>query len=179
MKPLRIPFVVALLAVVGSVGSPARLTSAPRLDDVPAWSEASWPFLLDQWGLGRAFECAANCGAGTRLFVRAKRGFCNCLSGIADDDELDRLTDFDFFGGPPRPLGQGWPVRIGKMAGRARSFAIEAATHRRAISLAVATDCDAVVAVAMSDSEHWSAVEPTVLALLARIRLADLDETRR
>jgi hypothetical protein len=31
-----------------------------------------WPFLIDQWGEGKAFQCkAADCGAELNLYIRA------------------------------------------------------------------------------------------------------------
>ena len=55
----------------------------------PVWTEVGWPFPLDQWGRGRAFQCkAADCGREVKLYLRAKIGFCNCATGVADDAEL-------------------------------------------------------------------------------------------
>jgi hypothetical protein len=62
----------------------------------PSWQEARWPFLMDQWGLGRAFHCAArDCGTEIDIYVRAKIGFCNCTTGVADDEEIDRIGDVE------------------------------------------------------------------------------------
>ena len=61
----------------------------------PVWTEAQWPFAADEWGKGKAFRCeAANCGVEVNLYIRAKIGFCNCTTGVSDDEELDRLADF-------------------------------------------------------------------------------------
>src|SRR6185312_14579499 len=54
------------------------------------WREISWPFPRDGWPAGRAFRCES-CG-GIELYVRPKIGFCNCDTGVADDDEVDRVT---------------------------------------------------------------------------------------
>src|SRR5450432_3953884 len=63
----------------------------------PVWIETKWPFLMDQWGEGKAFQCkAADCGAELNLYIRAKIGFCSRTTGVADDNELERLSDFDF-----------------------------------------------------------------------------------
>ena len=75
----------------------------------PDWTEVAWPFPADQWGRGKAFRCKpADCGAEVNLYLRAKIGFCNCVTGISDDDELDRMSDFDLVGGAT-PLGNGRP----------------------------------------------------------------------
>jgi len=50
-------------------------------------------------GKGKAFQCkAADCGTEINLYLRAKIGFCNCTTGVADDEELERLSDFDLIG---------------------------------------------------------------------------------
>ena len=57
-----------------------------------------WPFPLDQWGTGRAFRCgAADCGAEVSLYLRPKLGFCNCATGVSDDEELDRVGDLELY----------------------------------------------------------------------------------
>ena len=71
----------------------------------PVWTEVQWPFPMDQWGKGKAFRCtAADCGAEVNIYIRAKIGFCNCTTGVADDDELTRLSDFNLMGDNPREL---------------------------------------------------------------------------
>src|SRR5262249_50676463 len=59
------------------------------------WREISWPFPRDGWPAGRAFRCESCGGAlgGAEIYVRAKIGFCNCTTGVADDDEVDRVAD--------------------------------------------------------------------------------------
>jgi hypothetical protein len=110
-----------------------------------------------------------------RLFVRMKRGFCNCFKGVADDDEVDRLTDFEFLGGPSQPLGPGRPVRFADMAGRMRAFTVDsaAAPSRHAVSVVIAKNCDALVAMLLSDRDAVSPdanianlLPPTILATL-------------
>ena len=85
-KPRAFLFVIAaavvLIAAVG--GYAVFLADKPReLHSAAAvWTEVSWPFPLDQWGRGRAFQCkAADCGSELNLFLRAKIGFCNCAIG--------------------------------------------------------------------------------------------------
>src|SRR5947199_7919293 len=77
----------ALSGVAAYVG--ARPTAAE-------WREIAWPFPRDGWPAGRAFRCApALCGEAVELYVRPKIGFCNCDSGVADDEEVDRVADLD------------------------------------------------------------------------------------
>ena len=39
-----------------------------------------------------------DCGTAVTLYVRAKIGFCNCTTGVADDPELERIGDFELLG---------------------------------------------------------------------------------
>ena len=135
----------------------------------PRWSEVAWPFPMDEWGRGVAFRCtAADCGTEVNLYLRAKIGFCNCATGVADDEELDRLSDFGFLGPAPAPLGAGHPIRVAWMTGRARAFALgtPGRTGRAAISAAFNDGCDAVVATVVSAHERAEAIEPRVLEFL-------------
>src|ERR1043165_2544619 len=102
------------LAIAGAGGPFAALRAgAPR----PAvrggvWTGIAWPFALDQWGRGRAFRCGtADCSGAIELTLRAKIGFCNCASAV-DDDEVDRVADFDLIGGEAIALGAGRPFAV-------------------------------------------------------------------
>ena len=51
--------IIAVSAAVFGVRAPVH----PGVVD-SAWTEAKWPFPIDQWGVGRAFACAPeDCGA--------------------------------------------------------------------------------------------------------------------
>ena len=143
----------------------ARLPdSAPR----PAWSEVAWPFPVDQWGRGKAFRCRpADCGAEVILYLRAKVGFCNCVTGVSDDAELDRMGDFDLVGAGT-PLSAGRQIDVGRMQGRSRAYALLQTTGKTAISVAFNDRCDMVVATAVASSERPSTIEPSVIAFLNR-----------
>ena len=78
------------------------------------WAEVKWPFPIDQWGTGRAVACKpADYGAEVTLYRRAKLGSCNCTTGIAEDADLDRMSDFDLIGGQVSPLA-GRPIVVGR-----------------------------------------------------------------
>ncbi len=75
-----------------------------------AWQSIAWPFPRDGWPPGHAYRCrAASCGSELELYVRPKIGFCNCDTGVADDDEADRVADLDLIGPrfPPVAAGPG------------------------------------------------------------------------
>jgi hypothetical protein len=115
------------------------------------WQEISWPFPRDGWPAGRAFRCA-DCG-GVELYVRPKIGFCNCDTGVADDEEVDRVADLDLISPRFVALAPGRPVWLADMAGRARAYdlSMQDGSHT-AIGFALSHRCDLVVAVALGRS---------------------------
>jgi hypothetical protein len=123
----------------------------PARSDVEGWREIAWPFPRDGWPAGRAFRCATElCGDDVELYVRPKIGFCNCDSGVADDDEVDRVADLDLMSERFAALEAGKAVRIAGMAGRLRTYDLRMADGSRhsAVGIAVARRCDLLVAVA-------------------------------
>ena len=110
---------IAIVAVAfglgGLIGMLAWLASAYTKDDAlsnaqPTWTEVAWPFATDEWGKGKAFQCKAfSCGTEINLYIRAKMGFCNCTTGIADDGDLNRMGDLDLIAGQVAALGNGRP----------------------------------------------------------------------
>jgi len=114
------------------------------------WREIAWPFPRDGWPPGRAFRCdAASCGEGVELYVRPKIGFCNCDTGVADDDEVDRVADLDLMSDRFVPLAPGQVVRVDDMSGRSRDYALTMSdgTRHQAVGIAVSHRCDLLVAV--------------------------------
>jgi hypothetical protein len=132
----------------------------------PAWTEVQWPFPLDQWGTGKAFRCrAADCGTDVEVYVRAKIGFCNCTTGVADDEELDRISDFALFADRFVAQGPGHPIAVAWMKGRSRAFTLESPQRapRTVLTIGVNDRCDAIVATAVAGSKT---IEPAVIAFL-------------
>jgi hypothetical protein len=129
------------------------------------WTEVQWPFPIDEWGTGKAFRCkAADCGTELNVYIRPKIGFCDCLTGVSDDAELERLSDFGLIGGPVARLGEGRAVRVAWMKGRSRAYQISGG--RSALSIAFNSECDAIVASALFDGERAAVAEPQVIELL-------------
>ncbi len=115
----------------------------------PVWAEVQWPFPIDEWGKGKAFRCtAADCGAEINLYIRAKLGFCNCTTGVSDDDELNRLSDFSLIGDKFSVLGPGHPITVAWMKGRSRPYAVVGPFRagQSALTVAFNDHCDAIVA---------------------------------
>jgi hypothetical protein len=144
--------------------SQRAVATAPQ----PVWTEVAWPFALDQWGKGKAFRCkAADCGAEVNVYLRAKLGFCNCTTGVADDDDLDRMGDL-YLVGDVSPLGAGRPISVAWMKGRSRVYALNTrnAAGRTIISVAFNDRCDMVVATAVLGNARPAAIEPGVMEFL-------------
>ena len=100
--------VATAVLVAGIGGYAVFLAAKPQADthpssrDRPVWTEVVWPFPIDEWGGGWAFQCkAADCGIDIKLYLRPKIGFCNCQTGVADDEELDRVGARCESGFPP------------------------------------------------------------------------------
>ena len=143
------PVVVLLVLAIGALSGIGVYGHAPR--QAEAWQEIAWPFPRDGWPAGRAFRCrGALCGDDVELYVRPKIGFCNCDSGVADDDEVDRVADLDLMSQRFTPLAPGRVIRVADMQGRLRSYDLKMSdgSQHTAVGIAVSRRCDLLVAVA-------------------------------
>jgi hypothetical protein len=134
----------------------------------PVWTEIAWPFPTDPWGKGKAFRCkTADCGAEVNIYLRAKIGFCNCTTGVADDEDLDRMGDLALVG-EVSPLGAGRPISIARMDGRSRTYVLNARNPlgKTAISVVFRERCDMIAATAVLGHDRPAAIEPSVIAFL-------------
>jgi hypothetical protein len=170
---IAIAAVVGLGGLLGAAAMVAGNRSAdegtPASSSRPVWAEVQWPFPMDQWGKGKAFRCkAADCGAEVSLYLRAKLGSCNCTAGVADDAELDRMSDFDLVGGEISPLGSGRPITVAWMKGRSRAYTLTAGNRpgKTVLSIAFNDRCDMVVATAVLPHDRSGIIEPDVIEFL-------------
>ena len=141
--------ITALAVAIGTASGVAGYEHARS--DSAGWREIAWPFPRDGWPAGRAFHCSGElCGDDVELYVRPKIGFCNCDSGVADDDEVDRVADLDLMSQRFTPLEPGKAVRIADMPGRLRSYDLKLSdgSQHAAVGIAVSRRCDLLVAVA-------------------------------
>jgi hypothetical protein len=121
---------------------------------------------MDEWGQGKAFQCrAADCGVETNLYIRAKIGFCNCTTGVSDDEELDRLTDFRLMGDKLAAAGAGRPIDVAWMKGRSRAY-LGSDHGRSALAVAFNDRCDAIVATVVVANNRPLGMENSALAFL-------------
>jgi hypothetical protein len=170
--PLKGPILAFGLAALASVVPAVPNDPAPSNMTVgrgdAIWSETKWPFLLDQWGTGRAYRCpASGCGAEVSLYLRAKLGFCNCETGVADDAEVDRVADVELLGDRYAPAGDGRPIAVGWMKGRSRAYSLATAKGaRRVFAIAFNDKCDVIVATVVGERELPAGAEDAALAFL-------------
>src|SRR5215475_1335701 len=166
--------VTAAALLIAGIGGYALFLAAKPPEDThreprrarPIWTESAWPFPIDQWGQGWAFQCkAADCGIEVNLYLRPKIGFCNCETGVADDEELDRVSDLDLIGNERSALGSGQPITVHWMKGRSRSYTVGARSAKSVLSLAFNSRCDVIVATVVAGNEP-AAQEQAVLEFL-------------
>jgi hypothetical protein len=142
--------------------------SLPRKVD-PVWIEVKWPFPMDQWGPGKAFRCkASDCGTELTIFLRAKIGFCNCTTGVADDEELERVADLDLFGERRVAPAPGKPIGVRWMRGRSRAYAFPSSSGAGQSALAIAFNdrCDVIVATLIAGNNRPAELETAALEFL-------------
>jgi hypothetical protein len=169
----RIATIAAVVLIAGIGGYAVFIAAKPPADthrmssrDRPVWTEAAWPFPIDQWGEGWAYQCkAADCGIDVNLYLRPKIGFCNCQTGVADDEELDRVSDVDLVGSERSALGPGRPITVHAMKGRSRGYTVGAPSAKPVLSLAFNNRCDVIVATVIAGDEPV-AQEEAVLEFL-------------
>src|ERR1700736_1289124 len=162
----RLPVILVAVLAAGALSGGAANDGSRQTEH---WRDLAWPLPRDGWPAGRAFRCgAAWCGEDVELYVRPKAGFCNCDSGVADDDEVDRVADLDLISERFVPLAPGQAVRIAGMPGRSRSYDLRMSDGSRhgAVGFAVSHRCDLLVAVAQGKGAA-SGVQRAALAFLA------------
>ena len=159
---------VLLTAGIGAVVLAAKPPADPHhvsSRGPPVWTEVPWPFPIDQWGGGWAFQCkAADCGIDVNLYLRPKIGFCNCETGVADDEELDRVGDVDLVGSERSALGPGRPITVQWMKGRSRSrgYTVGGPSAKSVLSLAFNSRCDVVVATVVAGDDPVAQERPVL-----------------
>jgi len=163
MRKTVAAFAVAICMLAGVAGSDHARSQAE------GWREIAWPFPRDGWPAGRAFRCGSeSCGGEIEIYVRPKAGFCNCETGVTDDEEVDRVADLDMIS--PRFVARepGGVIKVAGMPGRIRAYDLDMADGARhsAVGIAVSRRCDVLVAVAQGEGAA-SGVQRTALEFLA------------
>jgi hypothetical protein len=169
-KLLLIGFAIAIGTLSGVA---AYVNARPNVD---GWREIAWPFPRDGWPAGRAFRCdAALCGGEIVLYLRPKAGFCNCDTGVADDDEVDRVADLDLVSEHFRALKPGEAVQVAGMSGRSRAYDLQMpdGSRRIAVGMAVSRRCDLMVAAAHGGRNPAPGLQRLALDFLATNTVVD------
>jgi hypothetical protein len=151
MRPsLVMALALGLAALVGGGGflvARVLFAPAPIVDADSAWREAAWPFLRDAWPSGRAFRCdAAHCGEEVMVYARVKMGMCDCVAGVADDEDLERVSDAGLLAHGVTPAGPGEATDIAGIKTRLRHYRLEGGAALAV--LAGGRNCNAFVAMA-------------------------------
>ncbi|MES5487410.1 hypothetical protein QMZ05_32090 [Bradyrhizobium sp. INPA03-11B] len=155
------PVIAAMFLALGGLSAVAGYEMAPH---AAQWREIAWPFPRDGWPAGRAFRCGAvECGTEVEVYLRPKLGFCNCDSGVADDDEVDRVADVDMISPRFVPLRAGEVVDVADMHGRIRAYRLDGS--RAAIGIAVSHRCD-LMAIAAQGGGDAARVQRATLRFL-------------
>ena len=172
---------IALAGVAVLLGRDAVTVGVRQALPPPAvWTEVKWPFPLDQWGTGKAFQCrAADCGTEINVYLRAKLGFCNCATGVSDDDELDRVGDLELYSDKFKGLSEGRFITVGWMKGRSRPYQVEMrhGASRTALAIAFNDKCDVVVATVAAERAQLAAADRAALDFLNSDRVLRWAET--
>ena len=162
---------ILLLAVLLAADGPAapRRTGSAHAAAMPRFVETAWPFPMDQWGRGRAFRCAAaDCGSEIAVYVRPKIGFCNCTTGVADDEEMDRVGDIELLSQTYGPAEAGRSHPVGDMAGWSRAYLLGGRGDPAGTVLAVAFSarCNVMVTTVVAADGITPAVRAAVSGFL-------------
>ena len=170
MRPsLVMALALGLAALVGGGGflvARALFAPAPIVDADSAWREAAWPFLRDAWPAGRAFRCdAAHCGEEVMVYARVKMGMCDCVAGVADDDDLERVSDASLLAARMTPEGPGEALELAGLKTRLRLYRAEGGAAMAV--LAGGRNCNAFVAMATARHRLGAEALDSVRALIS------------
>jgi hypothetical protein len=161
---------LGLVVLAGAAVYLGRTQPVPVTADLhPVWTEVKWSFPIDQWGTGKAFHCIAkDCGTEVDIYLRPKIGFCNCTTGVADDEELERVADLGLFGDRQRALAPGRPITVRWMKGRSRPYSVSSLLAKENPTLTIAFNdrCDVIVATVVAGHNRPAELESVALEFL-------------
>jgi len=163
---LAIAIAALVFAALSGVAAYQKVRPQGAVDDERRWQEIAWPYPRDGWPAGRAFRCDG-CAAPIELYVRPKIGFCNCDTGVADDDEVDRVADLDLISERFAPLAPGKLIRLADLSGRSRAYDLDmpGGARHAAVGIAVSHRCDLLVAVVQGGA-HADELQREAVAFL-------------
>jgi len=167
----RVPLIALALLALGAVSGVAAYEGERAANGEAQWQEIAWPYPRDGWPAGRAFRCDG-CAEPIELYVRPKIGFCNCDTGVADDDEVDRVADLDLISERFAPLAPGQVIRVADLSGRSRAYDLDmpGGIRHAAVGIAVSHRCDLLVVV-VQGSAHADELQREAVAFLTTERM--------
>ena len=135
-------------AVAGAVWFTPRLvaqqTAAAPLH--PDWKKSNGRFRRPVGQRQRFSLRSGGLRNGCGPLCRSKLGSCNCTTGVANDEDIDRMSDFELLGDKVSPLAEGRPVQVGWMKGRSAGSLADHFRNRSALSVVLNDHCDMLVA---------------------------------
>ena len=144
---LLIAVAVVLGAAIGRMLPSVRVASLDAAALPEGWRATDWPLIKDQFENGLALEClGSGCISLTAVTVRAKIGFCNCLTGVSDDEELDRIGDVPAVSDSYVPVAPGQEISVAGLKGRQRIYSSPG--EPPLLSVAYSHRCDAIAVTA-------------------------------
>jgi hypothetical protein len=142
---IQISLAAGLLAGLAGLAEIGKERTALGPTDGAGWRPVAWPFPDDVWPAGRAWRRDT-----TDVYVRLKPGLRgNCDTGVATDEELERVVDIGLLDRRFAPVQAGSRIRITDLFGRARlyRFKMKNGFQRFAEGIAVSYKCDLVIAL--------------------------------
>jgi hypothetical protein len=94
---MRKPLFPTLALLAFGPGAALYFAPAPGRQAHPVWSVANWPFPMDQRGPGQRSLQSERLRERDHRVLARQNGFLHCTTGVADDEELERLADFELF----------------------------------------------------------------------------------
>ena len=164
---LLIGAAVLLGAAIGRLLPSVRVASLDTSALPEGWRPVDWPLIKDQFDSGLAIECmGSGCANFSAVTVRAKIGFCNCATGVSDDEELERIGDLHLVAAASTAVHEGSEIVVGRMKGRSRPYRV--AGQPSVYSIAFNDRCDVIVATAAPQDARveLDGIEPSALSFL-------------
>ena len=144
--------------------SPVAIIASERPGTIPwdhhavANAAGPTPVASDPAGVSvDLYRCGAeDCGTQVDVYLRPKIGFCNCATGVSDDEELERVADIELFGpkfsapGPGREIAVAFADLVVDLGGRIKSEQQVVARSLAAVKAATKggpTDADELTAL--------------------------------
>jgi hypothetical protein len=99
------------------------------------------------------------------VYARVKMGMCDCVAGVADDDDLERVSDASLLAARMTPEGPGEALELAGLKTRLRLYRAEGGAAMAV--LAGGRNCNAFVAMATARHRLGAEALDSVRALIS------------